>query len=237
MSPVKIPPLRDLNGISTVAKQHCGIAPERIYKEKEQEEKEPAAFLSDCLQKIAFSIQDLNNELEIIENESYGRKDIVYIILLVTWIEEGFSCIRDKLKPCLLVESPNKKELEKARKFIKAARSFIVAHPLTTDKHPDFGFDGNYICVDISSIHTAIHSLLGQTPHYCHLSFNGLDEMQREATGDFVLRIYSQKKDGMQYSQHICCSFADFYKVAALYIDRLYQLDAYIRKAARNHII
>lgn len=232
MEPSEIQPLRNLNKISTIAKQHCGIAPNRIYKEDTN-----VIFLSDCLQKINFSIQDLNNELKVINNGKYELKDVIYIILLVTWIEEGFTCIRKSLKQCLLVEAPNKNELEKARKFIKAARSFIVAHPLTTNQHPDFGLDGNYICVDVSSVHTALHSLLSQTCHYHHLSFAGLDETDREATGDFVLRVYSQKKDGMQASQHICCAFADFYKVAELYIDRLYQLDAFIRKAARDHLI
>ena len=34
--------------------------------------------------------------------------------------------------------------------YIKALRSFVVAHPLSTSRHSKYGLDGNYICVDIA---------------------------------------------------------------------------------------
>ena len=35
------------------------------------------------------------------------------------------------------------------KKNFKAIRSFIVAHPLNTDRHTEFGYDGKKECIDI----------------------------------------------------------------------------------------
>lgn len=232
MEVTEIEPLHNLNKISTIAKQHCGISYNRIYKEDTN-----VVFLSDCLQKIAFSIQDLNHALQSISSNSFQRRDIIYIILLVTWIQEAFDCIQKSLKPCLNTTPDNNEDLQKARKFINATRSFIVAHPLTTNRHSGFGFDGNYICIDISRIPwNHIPPYWKHSSCYC-LSFDGLKETPNKVIGDFALTVYSEKDDGMQFYHHIGCSFKDFYKVAELYIDRLYQLDTFIRKAARDHLI
>lgn len=41
--------------------------------------------------------------------------------------------------------------------FFRAMRSFVSAHPLGTDRHPDYGLDGSLICIDIRGKSNILH--------------------------------------------------------------------------------
>ena len=103
----------------------------------------------DYLQKINFSIQDLNSEICNLYKPT--MKEVVYVIVLVDWICEAVDSIHRILRKevsCFLNIS-KEEDIQKAEKYFKAIRSFVVAHPLNTDRHKTFGMDGDLICVDV----------------------------------------------------------------------------------------
>lgn len=187
--------------------------------------------ICDYLQKINFCIQDLNYEFE--HDEKFGMKEIVFIIIQTVWIQEALDCII-KSYDKKVVEGfsyENDDKVAKSTRYLKAIRSFVVAHPLTTDRHDVFGFDGNFICVDIRIWGTTF-SLIGDEAFY-HLDIEGIHK-QRCETDSFYLYTYSQKDDGMKFFRYIGCSLEDIINVASLYVDKLYAFDKYIYKQKRS---
>lgn len=89
----------------------------------------------DYLQKINYSIQDLNSEICNLCKPT--MKEVVYVIVLVDWICEAVDSIHRILRKevsCFLNIS-KEEDIQKAEKYFKAIRSFVVAHPLNTDRH------------------------------------------------------------------------------------------------------
>ena len=76
-------------------------------------------------------------------------KEIVYMIALIDWICEAVSAIFKILKLEVINRYTYEKEdsVLQSIQFFKAIRSFVVAHPLSTDRHKKYGFDGDMICV------------------------------------------------------------------------------------------
>lgn len=183
----------------------------------------------DYLEKIGFCIQDLNEELTV---KKIYIKDIVYIVILTVWIQEAFEKLMTLYNDDVIDKFTFNKadELAKARKYINAVRSFVVAHPLSTDRHDKYEFDGNYICVDVRtpSQDTTFPSIKKEQFH--HLDFNGIYDNGRNPLDDFFLYCYSTKHDNMRFYQYIGCSLSDIYHVAELYIEKLYLLDKYLSK-------
>lgn len=188
----------------------------------------------DYLQKINHSIQDLNHEIGSIAKPS--MKEVVYVIALVDWICEAVDAL-----PKLLVDGvitgfhyEKQTEFETAKKYFKAIRSFVLAHPLSTDRHPAFGFDGDKICVDIRGKTSVVTQALSAPGDWYHLSINGLVPNAKDVPADFVLYIYSESRDNMQFFKYIGADFQDLYHVAEVYIDRLYALDKYLKRLKKK---
>lgn len=188
--------------------------------------------LCDYMQKINFSIQDLNDEIECLQEPR--MKSIIYVIILVVWIQEAFEKIlklyKNKVISNFIYENDNK--IEKVKKYIIALRSFVVAHHLSTDRHKDFGFDGNFICVDMRIPKMDITFGFTKDDEIYHLDYDGLHENNKSS--DFYLYVYSDKDDGMQYYRYIGCEISDLYHVADLYIDKLYALDTFLSKQKQS---
>lgn len=187
--------------------------------------------MCDYLQKINFCIQDLNYEIE--QDKKYEMKEIVFIIIQAVWIQEALHCI---------IESFDKKVVEgffykdddkvaKSAKYLNAIRSFVVAHPLTTNRHVFFGFDGNFICVDIRTKNRVLPLIKDE--RFYHLDIEGIHK-QHCKTDSFYLYTYSQKDDEMKLFQYIGCSIEDIINVASLYVDKLYAFDKYLYKQKRS---
>lgn len=183
--------------------------------------------LCDYLQKINFCIQDLNYEIE--HDEKFGMKEIIFIIIQTVWIQDALDCII-KLYDKKVVEGfcyENNDKVTKSMEYLKAIRSFVVAHPLTTSRHEAFGFDGNFMCVDIRISGTTF-SLIGDEVFY-HLDVEGIHK-ERCETDNFYLYTYSQKDDEMKFFRYIGCSLEDIINVASLFVDKLYAFDKYLYK-------
>lgn len=183
--------------------------------------------MCDYLQKINYSIDDLNEEIQYLSN--FKSKDIVYIISLIDWIIEAFNACRQLIREDVINNYSYSKqtELKTATNYFKALRSYIVAHPLSTDRHGKYGLDGNFICIDIAKWNPIIDCLYPDEYFY-HLGYDGLQEKVKLQTDNILLRSYSEKEDGMRFSRSITCNIKDIYHVAELYIDSLYELNIYL---------
>ena len=211
--------LKNLNEICTSRKR--GIYKQWIYKKED--------FMKVCnyMQKINYSIQDLNN----LKNDltTFHPKNVIYSIVLVDWIVEACYKIYNSINNQTIEKFVYSDEelFIKATKYFRAIRSFIVAHPLSTTRHDSFGFDGNYICVDIRN-NNGILKFKGERFYYL-LDYNGLETKYNEKC-DFYLFCYSDKDDNMRFFRIIGCNFDDIYKTARIYIDKLYSLDKFLSK-------
>ena len=158
-------------------------------------------------------------------------KEVVYVIVLVDWICEAIEAIQ---KDAAFAKLPITTHIKRGRihprgvTFFKAIRSFVVAHPLSTNRHKDYGFDGDMICVDVRRENTAITRIFSDCKDWYKLDFAGLQKHPQKPQADFVLYVYSKKEDGMQYFKYIGVELKDIYQVAELQIKKLYDLDKYL---------
>ncbi|WP_044974120.1 hypothetical protein [Ruminococcus sp. HUN007] len=221
-----IEPIRNLNDI-------CFNSRKGLYKHWILSNKSDYSKMCDFMQKINFSIQDLNSEIPQLDKPT--MKSIIYVIILVVWIQEAFEKIEKLYRQDVMSYFVYSKdsELSNGKKYINAIRSFAVAHPLSTSRHPQFGFDGNYICVDIRDFKRDITSPFSKSDTIYELNFNGLYANGNRKC-DFYFYVYSDKDDGMKFFRYIGCNFDDIYRVARLYIDKLYALDKHLRKSKKN---
>lgn len=188
------------------------------------------SMVCDVFQKIGWTVTDLNKEICNLENAH--PKDILYVIFLVDWIASAVRKLREIIPPPILGDFSfiRESELRASSKFLKALRSFAGAHPLDTDKHPEFGFDGSKLCVDIRPSIGAIE--LNHSNRCYSLSIDGLTRGPQNRKGDYYLFVYSEE-DNYEGYYTIACNFRDLYDTAQLYLDKLYALDVYLSKQKR----
>ena len=221
---MEIAELRNLNDIQRVEKRG-------IYKRSLCKSAGDSLFVDDCLQKFNYCIQDLNQELTSIDVLS--TKSIVYIITLVTWISEAMYSLKKRYRSIVMAEFcySRENELKQARDYLKALRSFAIAHPLKTEQHSDYGMDGSLICIDIVLPSRSLSLHLDE--HFRTLNHAGLHEA-KPTQADFYLHAYSREIEHEVHSVYIGCTLSDIYHVGELYIDKLYALDRYLRKMTKE---
>lgn len=214
--------LRNLNGLTK------GIEKRWIWKNKESYDRS-----CNYLQKMQFTIDDLNLEINNLANPS--MKEVIYTIVLVDWLYEAVDSLRELLKEEIMNDFiyNNDEVYKKANRYLKALRSFVVAHPLNTDRHKTFGFDGDKICVDVRNAEHSISYKFGFIKNKHYLNFDGLTDVLPEKI-DCLLYIYSKEKDNMKFFDFIAINFCDLYKVAELQIDMLYCIDKYLNKLRKK---
>ena len=190
----------------------------------------------DYLQKIDFSVQDLNREIENLYKPT--MKEVIYVIVLVDWVCEAVDAIHKLLRKEVtdFLEISSNEEIKKSIRYFKAIRSFVVAHPLNTNRHIEFGMDGDLICVDIKNKTSKLVESSRTSRDWFLLNFEGLHENARDVSSDFVLYVYSQKMDGMQYFKYVRANFSDLYEVVKLQIDRLYTLNSKLEKLTQQKV-
>ena len=215
--------LRNLNDLN------CGTQKQWIWQRRDTFSKS-----CDYLQKINYCIQDLNYEIDALKDPS--MKEVVYTIVLIDWIREAVNALPDLLIDGLISNFVYTKqsEIDTANKFFTAIRSFAVAHPLSTNRHHAYGFDGDKICVDIRSKTSIITQAFTRNEEWYHLGINELVPNAKDIPADFVLFIYSKQKNNMQFFEYIGADFSDLYHVAELQIDKLYALDRYLGKLRKK---
>lgn len=188
-------------------------------------------YVCDCLQKINYSIQDINGELT---NNEFGMKEIVYIISLVDWIKDSYTKILEKIKKEVAQKYVFSKpsELELAKGYFTAIRSYIVAHPMNTTRHNKFGFDGDFVCVDLKTNDSLLMPLVRENQFFS-VDYYGLHNGKNKKHKYYLLS-YSNSMDKNKYFKYISFSIDDILNVARLYIDALYELDNLLAKLKRK---
>lgn len=217
MTRLDIEPLRDLNDL-----KH-GIHKRWIYKDCLSQE-----TLGDYLQKINFSIQDLNRTFS---QKTFDYKDIVFIICLVDWIRESVNCILPLFKKGVLDDFSFSCQdtIAKVKKYFDAIRSFVVAHPLETNRHEGFSLNGTYICLDLFQGDDSMVALTSNhSEQYRYLDYEGMHE--GFAKTDFYLKAYSSKYYQNRFFLLIGFCLEDIVRYARLCIQKTYELDKYLFK-------
>ena len=194
------------------------------------------SITGDYLQKVCVSIMDLNSEIKYLDKPEI--KDIVFVITLVCWICEAkqsiYNNLRDEVKKYLnLIDE---EELKKANDYMKALRSFVIAHPLETSRHGKYGMNGDLMCIDFRSVNSPLCKLLKDQNIWLLLDIEGLHENAIHESSDFYLLVYSKTMDQMKYQKYIKVRFSDIYHVAELNIDYLYKLDKTLRKLTQKKV-
>ena len=217
--------LRDLNDLSR-----------GIYKHWIWGSKDMFSLSCDYCQKINCSIQDLNSEICNLHTPT--TKEIVYIIVLVGWICEAVDMIHKMLRKEVIDHLGNNDDVERKRaeEYFRSIRSFVVAHPLNTNRHKMFGMDGDLICVDLRSDISIYAKPFVKKEDLLFLDMDGLKEHTKDTSSDFVLHVYSKKRDGARFFKYIGANFFDLYSVARLQIDRLYNLGKKLNKITKAKV-
>lgn len=181
----------------------------------------------DYLQKINYCIQDINHELECLSHPS--MKEVIYLIVLIDWIKEAVNALPSLLRDGLTkrFSFQRQSDLSRAEKYFTAIRSFVVAHPLSTNRHEQYGFDGTKICVDIRRAEERFLPLLNDDS-WKHIDLDGLHKGKGNTPSDIVLIIYDKNKAEMEFFECIGASSADVFIVAELLLEKLYSLDKYL---------
>ena len=178
--------------------------------------KDKNEYVVSIIQKLNWNIDDFNGLFCNIES----RKDVVYFIVLSDWIVEACNCIYKLYEKYAgnFVYS-RKEEFEKTNKQFKAIRSFIVAHPLNTDRHTEFGYDGKKECIDIKLKLSEVEE-----------AFSDYD--RRNA--DFYLsyydndKSYAYKNEGHDYSE--------IYRAVYYNVERMLEFEKYLSKIRKKDL-
>lgn len=208
----------------------AGVHKRWIYSNKVDYE-----LVCDYLQKINYSIQDYNHLI----SHKLSRGDVCYLILLVTWIQESYKQIEKTVRKDVIAafEYSGDGLVMLCNKYIRALRSFVVAHPLSTSQHFKYGLDGNYVCVDIAvgQLDMALR-VFNPSDRFYYLSLNGLEKVNSIADYDYRLYVYS-KKENAEFFNYFGCKFTDLEIVGQAYIDKLKALDKYLAHQKKKEYV
>ena len=122
-----------------------------IWKKWPWKDSDHYELMSDLILKAKYSIQDFNSTIGggFLPNP----KDTVYLVALATWIKDAFwqikgNCLRKEIENDF--EFSKQSELDDACKYLQVVRSIVIAHPLNSTRHQDYGFGSEgRICIDI----------------------------------------------------------------------------------------
>lgn len=191
-------------------------------------------FACDCLQKINYSIQDINNELASINDiNQISTKSIVYIITLVDWIRESTILLETIINKEIIkkFKYDSNKSYMKYNSYFKALRSFINAHPYETNRHASMGLDGKYICVDIRNRSNPSYNMFEKKDIY-YFGIDGIKQDDKDC--DYYLLSYTEDRN---FYVRIGCDLSDILDFANLCVDKICKLDSYLYNLKRRDYI
>lgn len=215
MAPIAI---KDLNGLRR--RSHKGL-----YKKGLALSKRDYNLVCDYLEKINYSLQDIERLLSA-EPDNHV---FVSIVVFVSWIQESMSEIKKCYQSYVFTDFRYDDErMSCDKKFFNAIRSFVFAHPMTTNRHDFFGFDGTLRCVDIRSVWERFF-VFNRPDDKFYISRDGLKPYDGEHV-DYWLYIYDDKKYDNEFKRYIGISLQSVCEIANDYVDYLYALDKHLSK-------
>lgn len=189
------------------------------------------ALAQNYLLKVNYSIQDFN---ELLKGDSFPTsRDMVLMVVYVDWISDAVRQLANCYKDEAISDFgySQQEQLKRAVAYFRAVRSFVVAHPLKTDNHGDFGLGGDLVCADIRRRGGFMDIV---RPPFRRVTMEkGLEEVDHLPETDAVLAVYS-RRNGALYLEHIGLDLKDVRLVAELKIDRIYEMGKYLSKLKKK---
>ena len=201
-----------------------------IWKKWPWKDDDHYGLMCDLVLKANYSIQDFNATIE--DGFSDDPKDVVYLIVLATWIKDAYwqiksRCLREDVASSYVFSK--EEALEKSRAYIDAVRSAVVAHPLDTSRHGEYGFgDNGRICVDIR-----VKSIMDSFPGAVirRITLDGEVEAERVEDDDIALMTcLSSPTKGKLHFERYCLDMTDVRDAAEMYVGALIELDRHLSR-------
>lgn len=211
--------IKNLNGLKR--NSHLGLYKKGLVLSNNQYH-----LVCDYLEKINYSLQDIERELKKKSDNSV----LIIILVFVCWIQESVHEIKKSYKNYAIEDfAYDKTVLCVDKKFLNAIRSFVFAHPLTTNRHEFLGLDGTLRCIDIRPVGTDITSCFWKDDDRYYFDRSGMS-LHNNQPVDYWLYIYNDKKYNNQFNQYVGISLNTICNIANDYIDYLYALDKHFNK-------
>ena len=211
--------IKDLNGIRRDG--HLGL-----YKKGHCISVQDYNLIYDYLEKINYSLQDIKTELE----KEPSRSAFICIIAYTCWIQESINELKKCYKPYVFDNFLFDESIIKENDdFLRAIRSFVLAHPFTTKRHKNYGFDETLRCIDISSNSKSKIISLNKDEDKFYIDIKGKTAYNNQKI-DYWLCIYNKNKYQNMFKQYIGISIYTICKIINDYVDYLYALDTHMSK-------
>lgn len=211
--------IKDLNGLKRY--NYLGL-----YKKGHCISGQKYSLACDYLEKINYSLQDISTELQ----KKPDRSVLICIIAYTCWIQESVNELKKCYKSNVFNNfSFNDSVIKENDSFLKAIRSFVLAHPFVTTRHKNYGFDGTLRCVDIRENGQDITFPFVKDKDKFYIDVNSKVTYNNQKV-DYWLYIYNDNEYGNMFKQYIGISVDTICKVVNDYIDYLYALDKHMSK-------
>lgn len=192
-------------------------------------------LMSDLILKANYSIQDFNSTIK--DGFSPNIKDTVFLVALATWIKDAYwqinyACLKEVIRAKF--EFSRQNELTEARNYLEAVRSIVIAHPLHSTRHEEYGFgpEGR-ICIDVRR-----KSLLDSYPGRViyRITPKGSEETDSVEDNEIALMTCrsTQAEIGKLHFEKCCLDMCDIRNSAQVYIDALYELDRHLGRLRKK---
>lgn len=192
-------------------------------------------LMSDLILKANYSIQDFNSTIK--DGFSPNIKDTVFLVALATWIKDAYwqinyACLKEVIRAKF--EFSRQNELTEARNYLEAVRSIVIAHPLNSTRHEEYGFgpEGR-ICIDVRR-----KSLLDSYPGRViyRITPKGFEETDSVEDNEIALMTCrsTQAEIGKLHFEKCCLDMCDIRNSAQVYIDALYELDRHLGRLRKK---
>lgn len=192
-------------------------------------------LMSDLILKANYSIQDFNSTIK--DGFSPNIKDTVFLVALATWIKDAYwqinyACLKEVIRAKF--EFSRQNELTEARNYLEAVRSIVIAHPLNSTRHEEYGFgpEGR-ICIDVRR-----KSLLDSYPGRViyRITPKGSEETDSVEDNEIALMTCrsTQAEIGKLHFEKCCLDMCDIRNSAQVYIDALYELDRHLGRLRKK---
>ena len=192
-------------------------------------------LMSDLILKANYSIQDFNSTIK--DGFSPNIKDTVFLVALATWIKDAYwqinyACLKEVIRAKF--EFSRQNEFTEARNYLEAVRSIVIAHPLNSTRHEEYGFgpEGR-ICIDVRR-----KSLLDSYPGSAiyRITPKGFEETDSVEDNEIALMTCrsTQAEIGKLHFEKCCLDMCDIRNSAQVYIDALYELDRHLGRLRKK---
>lgn len=211
--------IKDLGGLKR--RSHRGL-----YKKGHCTSKLKYSLACDYLEKIGYSLQDISAELQ----KKLNRSTFICVIAYTCWIQESINELKKCYKSYVFNNfSFDVSIIEENDNFLKAIRSFVLAHPVTTTRHKNYGFDGTLRCIDIRENGQDVTFPFIKDENKFYIDVYGKSSYNDQKV-DYWLYVYDDNVYENIFKQYIGVSISTICKVINDYVDYLYALDKHMSK-------